>query len=241
MTLPVKVIAFDAVGTLIYAMPSVSSAYGSVLSKTCGIEVDAGRVRSVLNARLSERIREHDLRTSEEREREFWFDLISELVHQQEQKKRAFDSLFSYFADPGHWRCFDDVEPVLTALRSDGFRLLLASNFDHRLHNVKQGLRELSVIEQTIVSSEVGWRKPAGQFFQHVCEVAQCEPHEVLFVGDDMSADVIGARSSGMHAAWLDRRSASDLPREDSRIFRCESLHQLIAIPVLAPYRRGIP
>jgi putative hydrolase of the HAD superfamily len=58
--------------------------------------------------------------------------------------------------------------------------------------------------ERTVISSVVGFRKPAVEFFQQVIEVAACEPDEVLFVGDDMDNDYLGATASGLEARLLD-------------------------------------
>jgi FMN phosphatase YigB (HAD superfamily) len=57
-----------------------------------------------------------------------------------------------------------------------------------------------------IISSEVGWRKPAPEFFDVVCRRTNCRPEEILFVGDDLINDIHGAVQSGMPATWIDRR-----------------------------------
>lgn len=201
----VKAVAFDAVGTLIYAEPSVSSTYCLLLNETCGVVVAPDRVRAVLSARLSDRTSGDNLSTSEALERSFWYDLIAELVDDRSRRETAFETLFAHFAKPGNWRCFDDVAATLRFLKSRGLMLLLASNFDQRLHAVKAGLRELDLIDSVVVSSEVGWRKPSANFFRDVSLHAGCEPGEILFVGDDLSADVIGSSQCGMHAVWLKR------------------------------------
>ncbi len=228
MSSTIKAVAFDAVGTLIYATPSVSSAYCDLL-RECGVIVDANRVRSVLAARLKERIDDANLQTNEELERTFWFELIAELVDDSGLLQTAFDRLFAHFAIAANWCCFDDVASNLERLRSQGLKLLLASNFDHRLHSVKSGLRGLELISDVIVSSEVGWRKPAGQFFEHVCRIAGCEPDEILFVGDDLAADVEGSRRAGMKPVWIDRRphgvGPTDLSADVIRIQSLEELH----------------
>jgi putative hydrolase of the HAD superfamily len=57
-----------------------------------------------------------------------------------------------------------------------------------------------------IISSEVGWRKPAPTFFDIVCQQTNCRPEEILFVGDDLINDIHGAKQAGMATAWIDRK-----------------------------------
>lgn len=224
----VKVIAFDAVGTVMYAEPSVSQAYCHLLEQSCGVAVDPGRVRAILKARLRERTDTENLRTSEALERASWFDLISELVDDPSQRQSAFDHLFAHFAKPESWRCFADVAATLETLKHPGKMLLLASNFDVRLHRVKSGLEPLAIIDRVIVSSEVGWRKPSRFFFDAVCQLSGCKPEEVLFVGDDMTADVEGSLQFGMHAVLVNRDSAhGEMPSCLQNAFEIRQLAEL--------------
>ncbi len=83
----------------------------------------------------------------------------------------------------------------------------VASNFDARLHAVLGGFPELSPARgRVVVSSQLGWRKPAEAFFGAVASAAGRPPHEILYVGDDAANDYDGARASGLAAVLLDPR-----------------------------------
>jgi putative hydrolase of the HAD superfamily len=75
------------------------------------------------------------------------------------------------------------------------------------LNTVCVGLEELRGISRVIISSEVGWRKPAPAFFEIVCQQTNCRPEEILFVGDDLINDIHGAKQAGMATAWIDRKA----------------------------------
>ena len=233
----IRAVVFDAVGTIIYAMPSVTAVYCETIETLCGQAVDAGIVRSVLTNRLAARSETDDLSTSETAEREFWFDLIDELVPIKAKRQECFDALYKHFARPQNWRCYDDVAESLNGLHQRGQQLVVASNFDERLHRVCDGLVELNSIKQRVISSEVGWRKPAKQFFESVCERAGYEAEEILFVGDDPHNDIHGARSFGMPAVWIDRRGApvgaieeTMPPQWTDGVWKIRSLRDLIHI-----------
>lgn len=232
----IRVVALDAVGTVMFAMPSVSAAYCRILGELLGDEINPADVRSVLSRRLAARSGDGDLQTTEASERAFWFDLIAELVPDVSRQTVCFDALFRHFADPAHWRCYDDVGEALESLQASGLQIVLASNFDERLHAVCHGLPELNCVSERIISSEVGWRKPARQFFEIVCQRTGSQPEEVLFVGDDPLNDIRGASMAGMPTAWIDRRheppGAIDValpPAAAENVWRIGSLKDLVA------------
>jgi putative hydrolase of the HAD superfamily len=49
-------------------------------------------------------------------------------------------------------------------------------------------------------SSEIGWRKPAPQFFRTIQEQLGLSPHELLMVGDDLQLDIAAANRAGWQA-----------------------------------------
>ena len=156
----IRVVAFDAVGTLIYAEPTVTVTYCRILNELSGRTVDETHVRRVLGLRLAERSGHDDLRTNEATERQFWYDLIAELVPDADRVDACFSALYDHFGRGSNWRCYDDVAATLAGLKSAGLQLVLASNFDERLNAVCAGLEEMSSISRVIISSEIGWRKP---------------------------------------------------------------------------------
>jgi len=105
------------------------------------------------------------------------------------------------------WSVFDDVALTLTALRESGYHLAIASNFDSRLHLVCGGHDALSLIEQRFVSSEIGYRKPAKEFYSSLISSCGCPANQILMVGDDMEHDVKGPIASNMYALLIDRQS----------------------------------
>lgn len=202
----IRAVAFDAVGTLIYAEPSVTATYCRILNYLSGRPVDETQVRRILGMRLAERSRHDDLRTNEASERQFWYDLIAELVPDADRVDACFEALYDHFGLASNWRCYDDVAATLTGLKTAGLQLVLGSNFDERLNTVSAGLPELIAISKVIISSEIGWRKPAPEFFDIVCLQTDCRPEEILFVGDDLLNDIHGAKQAGMATAWIDRK-----------------------------------
>src|SRR5262249_28243110 len=81
------------------------------------------------------------------------------------------------------------------------------SNYDRRLYSVAAGLADLRRIEHVVISADVGWRKPAAEFFAALCRKLGRRPDEILFVGDDPTNDYAGAQAAGLRAVLYDPRN----------------------------------
>lgn len=52
------------------------------------------------------------------------------------------------------------------------------------------------------ISEEIGFVKPAREFFDHIVRELHCDPKDCLMIGDSLSNDVKGAKSAGMAVCW---------------------------------------
>lgn len=225
----IRFVVFDAVGTVMYPTPGVADTYQAAMVRHCGLELPADQIRDAVNSALRQRSEEDSLRTDEAAEYQFWHQLIDQLCAGHSGQQACFEDLYSRFQQPDSWKCFDDVAACLAELRAAELGIAIASNFDQRLHRVLDGLPPLSEIDHRFVSSEIGWRKPAEPFFDHVCERLNASPDEVLFVGDDLQNDVFGARRAGCATAWIRRNLADKEPVPDGTL----ALSALTEIPLL--------
>jgi putative hydrolase of the HAD superfamily len=198
----IRAIVFDAVGTLIHPEPPAAAVYAEVAQRF-GSALTTGDIAprfAAAFARQEQLDRDAGLRTSEERELQRWRDIVAEVLGESVSRNGAFDELYEHFARPTAWRCGPGTVDVLDALAARGYRLALASNFDHRLRSVVAGLPELYPLQDLIISSEIGWRKPAQEFFAAVRRAVREMPPHILFVGDDEENDYLGATGAGMRA-----------------------------------------
>jgi putative hydrolase of the HAD superfamily len=111
---------------------------------------------------------------------------------------------------------------VLDQLSVMGLVLGLASNYDHRLRLVAAGFPALRALKHLLISSEIGWRKPAKQFFQAMCASAGTVPEQLLYVGDHPVNDYQGAEAAGAQAFLLD--PAQTHPEFPNRLDRLQDV-----------------
>ncbi len=97
---------------------------------------------------------------------------------------------------------YPDVRPALQRLR-DRYRLFALSNGNADLERC--GIAEL--FDGHITARAAGAAKPDARIFARLLAEAGAAAHEVLHVGDDPLADVVGAQRAGLHSVWLNREA----------------------------------
>ncbi|SFI26716.1 HAD family hydrolase [Planctomicrobium piriforme] len=196
----IRCVAFDAVGTLIHAEPSVSQAYQQVARKY-GADVPLPVLRERFLQSMSSR--PMSAQTSEATELAFWQATVQDVIGTVTDPEACFQELYDHFGDPHSWRLDPDGAAALATLAKQGIQVCIASNFDERLQRVVNGMPELGVVSQVLISSQVGWRKPHPRFFEALQQAVNVPPSQILMVGDDVNLDVVPARQLGMQALHL--------------------------------------
>lgn len=208
----IQAIVYDAVGTLIHVQPSVASIYAE-FGKRFGSQLRADEIRRRFHAafaRQDQLDQEAGWRTSEPREKERWRQIVAEVLDDVNDPA-CFPALYDTFARPDVWACDTDAVTVLTHFHGQGIRQAMASNFDRRLRGVIEPMPVARYLESIFISSEIGWRKPAPEFFAHVAESLRLPTNAILFVGDDRVNDYDAALKAGMRALLLDPGKKHDV------------------------------
>jgi putative hydrolase of the HAD superfamily len=100
---------------------------------------------------------------------------------------------------------FDDVVAGLERLRGRGLTLGLLSNLPQAGQELARALGLSPYLDFVLTSQEAGAEKPHPLIFQKALERAAVAPAEAVHVGDQYSADVLGARGAGIRAVLMDR------------------------------------
>jgi HAD superfamily hydrolase (TIGR01662 family) len=100
---------------------------------------------------------------------------------------------------------FPDVLDTLRWLRDCGYRLAAVTNRGYsgpRFHEEIQALGLTELFETTVISCDVGYMKPHPRIFQYALETLDIDASEAVMVGDNLRADVEGAKTLGMTTVW---------------------------------------
>ena len=103
------------------------------------------------------------------------------------------------------WRMvMPGVPEALERLRRQGLTLAVVSNSDGTCATSLDEAGLLHYMDFVIDSAEVGVEKPDPRIFAIALARCGADPRRTLYVGDLYHADVVGARSAGLHALLLD-------------------------------------
>jgi putative hydrolase of the HAD superfamily len=103
------------------------------------------------------------------------------------------------------FRPYPEVPGVLRALRDRGTRLVVVSNWDVSLHGVLEQTGLAPLIDAVVTSAEFGAAKPDPAIFAHALELAGARAKDAVHAGDDVEADVHGARAAGIEPVLVAR------------------------------------
>jgi putative hydrolase of the HAD superfamily len=122
------------------------------------------------------------------------------------------DALSERFLEPifANARVYDDVVPMLTRLRDDGFRTAIVSNSPWgspalAWRGELQRLGLTNLVDAVVLCTDVGWRKPARAVFLHAAAQVGVACNQCVFVGDDLQWDFEGSKAAGMQPVLIDR------------------------------------
>lgn len=97
-----------------------------------------------------------------------------------------------------------DVAPCLIRLKGMGYRLGLVSNRREPLDGLLGQLGLGDAFDFALAAGEVGWWKPDPRLFVYAAGRAGVPPEQAAYVGDNLYADIRGARGAGLHPLLLD-------------------------------------
>lgn len=102
---------------------------------------------------------------------------------------------------------YPHIAQTLARLKREGVRVGLVSNTGRTWGRFLRPLQdELGIgkyFDARVFSDEVRTRKPSGEIFETALDALQLEPQTVVHIGDDVNADVEGAKALGMRAIWF--------------------------------------
>ena len=106
------------------------------------------------------------------------------------------------------------MQPCWQRLRSLGFKIGIASNFDSRLFELCKRLPPLNEADLIVCSAKTGFRKPDKRFFRTIeSQIASEHPDSQLtpiMIGDDAVNDVLAPRLLEWTSFHIDRKGSED-------------------------------
>lgn len=129
------------------------------------------------------------------------------------------------------WARFEDAG----ILDNSPVPLGIISNWDRTISDKLSSFFDVTFCSVT-ASAEKGCAKPDPALYQHVLDSLDCQPEEIIYVGDSIKLDIIPATALGINAILIDRDNM--YPWFNGT--RITSLHQLTHyFPEITPINRN--
>jgi putative hydrolase of the HAD superfamily len=239
-----RAVIFDLGGTLMYERSSwhdITAQGDEALTKYLinqGMELNLSTFPVEFRRRLGEYFsqREKDLL-----ETSYTFVLIELLKDKgyshlpDDLIRKALDSLFSITQT--NWVLEEDALPTLKKLEKDGYRMGLISNAgdDQDVHQLVRRFGIASYFDFILTSAACSYRKPHPRIFELAIANWYFLPSETVMVGDNLDADIRGAKSAGLYAVWISRRAGSS-SEDQPRVQPDATVSTLSELPALLDY-----
>jgi putative hydrolase of the HAD superfamily len=211
-------VVFDAAGTLLHPREPVGETYAR-LARARGVGIPAWRLddafRRVLAGAPPMVFPGAAPAELPARERAWWRDVVRAVFRAADQMQpfadfeAFFAALFAHYAAPSAWEAAPGAHIALRALRAEGRRLAVASNFDGRLPALLAGLGLDADLDAVLLPTALGAAKPDPAFFAAVAARLALAPGAAVYVGDDPVQDLDAARRAGWRA--IDARALATL------------------------------
>ena len=94
------------------------------------------------------------------------------------------------------------------------YQLAVLSNFTHppAVDDILTRLGISGFFKAILVSGRLGRRKPHPGVFAALTMEMELTAEEIMFVGDELEADIVGAHNAGMHTVWMTYRQRLERP-----------------------------
>jgi len=134
----------------------------------------------------------------------------AEVVRQELGTGLAVEDVEAAMLAAIRFRPYPEVPGVLAALRDRGAAIVVVSNWDVSLHEVLRRTELHALVDAVVTSAEFGAAKPDPAIFARALELAGgVAPGDAIHAGDDVEADVEGARAAGIAPVLVARDGAA--------------------------------
>ncbi len=202
----VKAVFFDFGDTLVTLSPAKEELFVSA-ARSLGLEIGLAAVK-----RAYQTVDFHSKYSSVQvTDRESFYENYNEELCEalgiSSYSGKLKPALTAQFKQHRRWELMEDAAEVLRRLNQRGLPLALIANWDSNLSSLTEqlGIRQFFSV---IVSSQVaGVEKPDPAIFQRALDGLSltAKTHQILYVGNEYRADVLGARAAGLTPVLIDR------------------------------------
>lgn len=129
---------------------------------------------------------------------------------------------------PNHNHLFEGAHKLLQYLQTK-YQLHIITNGFEETQTLKMKRSEiLPFFNQIITSDAVGAKKPSPKIFEYALKKANASASSSIMIGDNLEADIEGARNCGMKTIHFNSQKALNVPSHITSIAHLEEIKQFL-------------
>ncbi|MDH3321731.1 MAG: YjjG family noncanonical pyrimidine nucleotidase [Flavobacteriaceae bacterium] len=103
-----------------------------------------------------------------------------------------------------HNTLFEGAIDILSYLQNKYQMHIITNGFEEVQFKKLKNAKLLPFFDQIITSEKVGVKKPNPKIFNYALNAANAKADESIMIGDNFQADILGAKSAGMHTIFCE-------------------------------------
>jgi putative hydrolase of the HAD superfamily len=223
---PIRAVVFDVDFTIAKPGPDLGPEGYRQLGARYGLTLDPDRYDEARRAAVATLERHPEL----DHDEEVWVAFTERIIQGMGGRGDTYAAAVEMtraWDHAAHFELYDDVLPVLEALRARRLVLGLLSNTGRDLDAfvLHHGLD----VDAVLTSRSHGKTKPHATIFRRMLELLDVDAAGAVMVGDTLEDDVEGARAVGMRAFLVDRENR--YPEVDGRLPDLYALPAALGLP----------
>ncbi len=128
-------------------------------------------------------------------------------IFKSDLNEKKFNLIFNDYlsAYKKNWQLYPDVIPVLERYKDTPKGIISNGDKDQQ----RQKLENTGIdhyFDIVVISDDIGISKPDPTLFLHAVKLAQKEPSQCYYIGDQVDTDAKAAMDAGLTGVWLNRK-----------------------------------
>lgn len=189
-----KILTIDIFGTLFVPRPSVAAQYLSIVQKHESYTSSVSDVQSNFYKAFKHFYKEYPFYGKDKIGYESWWcDVIQETF----ENKISLDTarhVYEHFGTSKAYQLYDDVVPLLSKVRSMGFKTAALSNMDPKANDILKDFGLDKYLDKVFLSYDTGVDKPDIQAWKNVetaFGVSERCYNSLYHIGDEQKKDLV--------------------------------------------------
>lgn len=122
---------------------------------------------------------------------------------------------------------FDGTIELLEYLKPKYSLHIITNGFEEVQFRKLKSSEILSYFTNIITSEKIGVKKPNPKIFKYALDLSDAKPNESIMIGDNLEADIMGAKNIGMHTIFCEF-NGNPFPENEITVSKLDDIYRYL-------------